>query len=794
MVFRLNAITVAFFSALVVSLPVQAQTKSSTVKLPNQFKAGVFDQRCYSNVPPATETQYDMNTPVEVTADQLNATRNGKAIYQGKVQVNQGNKYFSSDYTELDQSTRNVLAHGNIYYRDGQVTLKSKDKLTSNLDTKTSQIDNATYQLHGSPARGNAKTIQIDNAKKEATLKKAQFTTCPPGQESWWLSASEVNLNQQEVFGEAWNATLWLKHIPVFYTPYITFPIKDQRKSGLLYPSFSYSSSNGFDISTPYYWNIAPNYDLTYTPRMISERGFMQQLEYRYMPYAGHSGTAYFEYMADDRKLDRSDEDSNSRWLASLKHTSVFDDGNLIWNLNYNRVDADDYDYFNDLNPPVDQRVDNQLIQSTSLGYYQDNWNLLTEVRDYQILLPDLPQPFKLLPQVTYNQYYSNDYLNFGLNGEVSNFDNDGTGSTYSAYTGQRLHLEPSLNVPLLLAPGYSMDAEAKLMATHYHQDIPDDLGSYYKDTLGMTDLKSNVNRTIPEIKVHGTMTFDRDTSFFDHKYTQTLEPEVQYLYIPYRNQNSIGIYDSTTMLSDYYSLFSDRRFAGLDRISDANRVSAGVTTRFIDDTDTERVRLTIGQSYDLVAPKVTLYPKDTADTNSRSLLALRADTHPTENWFTHSELEYNTQEKRVSTGNGAVEYRQDKFIGQMNYRYVSQDYLNETETYTSAAENDISQFGSVIQIPVNPDWKVIGAHYMDTETGKSIDSLLGARYDSCCWAVNLTVERRNKANNTYGTSKEETSFGLQFEFKGLGSVGNGPAFKMDTHLLPYTRPFNLND
>jgi LPS-assembly protein len=796
MVFRLNAITVAFFSVLLTSMPVHAAQapKKTTVKLPNQFKAGVFDQRCYSNVPPATETEYGLNTPVEVSAKQLNATRNGKAIYQGGVQVNQGNKYFSSDYTELDQATRNVNAHGNIYYRDGQVTLQSKDKLTSNLDTKVSKIDNATYQIHGSPARGKAKQIQVDNQKNEAVLQKAEFTTCPPGQESWWLSASEVNLDQKEVFGEAWNATLWLKHVPVFYTPYITFPIKDQRKSGLLYPTFTYSSSNGFDVSTPYYWNIAPNYDLTYTPRMIESRGFMQQVEYRYMPAAGHSGVAYLEYMANDKKMDSSDEDSHARWLANLKHTSRFDDGNLVWNLDYTRVDAQDYDYFNDLNPPVDQRVDNQLMQSSSLAYYQDDWNLKGEVRDYQILLPNQPQPFKLLPQLSYNQYFNTDYYDFSVSSELANFDNAGTNSTYKAYTGQRTHIEPTLKVPLLLQPGYSLDAEAKLMATYYHQDIPDDLGSYYKDTLGMDNLKSNVSRTLPEIKIHGGMTFDRDTSFNDHKYTQTLEPEVQYLYIPYRNQNDIGIYDTTTTMSDYYSLFSDRRFAGLDRISDANRVSTGITTRFIDDEETERVRLTVGQSYDLVAPKVTLYPKDEANTNSRSLLAVRADTHPTNNWYTHTELEYNTQEKEVSAGNGAVEYQQDRFTSQMNYRYVSKEYLNETETYAQTTDEDISQLGSVIKIPVNADWQVIGAHYFNTETGKSIDSLLGARYDSCCWAVNLTFERRNKANNTDGTSKAETSYGLQFEFKGLGSVGNGPAYKMDTHLIPYSRPFNLND
>ncbi len=789
MVFRINAITAALFSvsAGLVFQPHPAQAADNSVKVPANLRAGVFDERCYSDVPPATPTEYNNTTPVEVSADKLNATRNGKAIYEGGVEVNQGNKYFSSDYTELDQVSRNVLATGNILYRDGQVTLKSNDQLTSNLDTKESQIDHATYQLHGSPARGQAEKIHLDNKKKTVTLNKARFTTCPVGQESWWLSASEVNVNQEEVFGEAWNATLWLKSVPVFYTPYITFPVKDERKSGLLYPTFTSSSSNGFDVSTPYYWNIAPNYDMTLTPRMMSDRGTMEQVEFRYMPEPTHSGTIYTEYMADDRKTDS--EDLNPRWLANIRHNSSFSSGDLRWNLDYTRVDANDYDYFNDFHPPVGVLVDNQLMQSTSVGYYQRDWNLKTEVRDYQILLPNTPAPHQLLPQVTYNQYHTDDKYSASLNTEIANFGNNS--ERYKAYTGQRLHAEPAISVPIVQAPGYSLEAEGKMMATHYQQDIPDDMSTYYSQYLGMDGLDTSVSRVLPEVRVHGGMSFDRSTSFNEQPFTQTLEPEIQYLYIPYRNQDNIGLYDTTNMQSDYYNLFSDRRFAGLDRISDANRVSYGTTTRLFDSENTERMRFTIGQAYDLVAPQVTLLPDDEQQTNSRSLLSLRADTHPTDDWYTHTGIEYNTQTKKVSSGNGAVEYQQQAYTAQLNYRYVSK------ENYVVSASDDrtdISQLGGVMKFPINRDWQLIGAHYRDTDTGKSIDNLIGLRYDSCCWAVNFTFERNNAPDNTTLTAEPETSYGLQFEFKGLGSVGNGPQYNLNTRLLPYSRPFNLND
>jgi Organic solvent tolerance protein OstA len=789
MVFRINAITAALFSvsAGLAIIPHPVQAADNSAKVPPALRAGAFDERCYSDVPPATPTEYSRTTPVEVSADKLNATRNGKAVYQGGVEVSQGNKYFSSDYTELDQVSRDVLAHGNIFYRDGQVTLKSNDQLTTNLDTKESRLDNAKYQLHGSPARGEAKKIVLDNQKKELTLSKARFTTCPVGQESWWLSASEVNVNQKEVFGEAWNATLWLKDIPIFYTPYITFPIKDERKSGLLYPTFTNSSSNGFDISTPYYWNIAPNYDLTFTPRVMSARGTMEQVEYRYMPEIGHSGTVYTEYMSNDRKT--GDSELNPRWLMNVRHNSKFEQGDLRWTLDYTRVDANDYNYFNELHPPVGQIVDNQLLQSTTAGYYQKDWNFTTEVRDYQILLPNTPAPHQLLPQLTFNQYHTADQYSFSFNSEASNFGN--RSEQYKAYTGQRLHAEPAISVPILQAPGYSLDAESKLMATYYQQNIPDDMSSYYSSTLGLNHLASNVTRTLPEARVHGTMSFERQTAFNDQSFTQTLEPEVQYLYIPYKNQDNIGLYDTTNMQSDYYNLFSDRRFAGLDRISDANRISYGATTRLFDYDNTERVRFTIGQAYDLVAPKVTLLPNDQKQTNSRSLLSVRADTHPTDDWYTHAGTEYNTQTRKVSSGNGAVEYQQQKYTTQVNYRFVSKENF---VVDTADDRRDVSQFGTVLKVPLNRDWQLIGAHYRDTQTGKSVDNLLGARYDSCCWAVNFTFERNNTPDNTTLTAKPETSYGLQFEFKGLGSVGNGPKYNLNTRLLPYSRPFNLND
>ena len=764
---------------------------------PGAIKAGAFDQRCYSDVPAAQATPDNINQqPVEISADSAEATKDGKAIYRGDVQLFQGLRTLNSNYTELDQTTRELTAEGKIFYQDGQITLRSNQMLHSNLDSRQSTLEQAQYQLHGSPARGSADKINLDDKKKEVSLQGASFTTCPPGQEMWWLKASEVNVDQNEVFGEAWNATIWLHDVPVFYTPYMTFPVKDERKSGLLYPSFSYSDSDGTDFRTPYYWNIAPNYDMTLTPRFIQNRGTMLQDEFRYMPTPAHQGTLYWEYMGSDSKLEEQQSQPgynhpqvDSRWLVNLRHNTTLDSGSFRMGTDFTRVAANDYNYFNDFSPPVGALVSNQLMQSVTAGYYQQEWNLTSEIRDYQILLPDAQAPHQMLPRVDYNQYWQNNWLDFGFNSEVVNFAHNS--DQHKAYTGQRLHLEPGITVPLAKTPGFKLDTQFKLMYTRYQQDMPEDLDPIYVQ-YGLDNLADNVTRVLPEIRVNSGLVFDRTGNWSQHLYTQTLEPQFQYLYIPYKNQNDIGLYDTTTMQQDYYSLFSDRRYAGLDRISDANQVSLGVTSRIFDSESVERLRLMVGQSYNLVNPKVTLVPIAEQATNTRSLLTFDGDAHPVDDWFLRGGAQYDTEHGYTSSGNSAVEYRNQKgYMGQVNYRYVREGNIVYNSPYK---QTDISQLGLLTTVPIDQKWNAIAAFYRDIEQGNNIDRLMGLQYDSCCWKVNLVVETENKPDNTNLTTKPETRFGLQFEMKGLGSVSSGTNYSLDTKLLPYSRPFNLND
>lgn len=771
---------------------------------------GILDGLCYDYVPKVEKLApgQDANAqPVEVDADRLEAKQGGTAVYQGDVKVRQGVRKFDSDYAELDQKSRDVIAIGNIYYNDGQITVTSDKTLKSNLDTKNSELEEGKYQVHGSPVRGSADRVTMTNNNQNITLEGAQYTTCPPGQEVWTLKAGSIDIDQTEVFGEAWNASLWLYDYPVFYFPYINFPIKDERKTGLLYPGYTQSSKNGMDITQPFYWNIAPNYDATITSRFMDRRGLMEQVEFRYMPDPAHVGSLYFENLADDKQYDETPSlneklSDGHRYLLNARHTSRFADNAMRVSVDYTKVRDRDYNYFNDFSPKVGTQVENQLQQSLMAGYFQQNWNLNTEVRTYQILLASAQQPHELMPRINHNYYHQGNWYDLAWNTEVTRFGYNNTQASAQnlgdAYTGTRVYTAPTLTMPLIDEAGYYLDSQYKLMYTRYDQEVPDNMSSTFtkrftpEGASGVTLDEGIITRTLPSFRLKGGMTFERNQDWFGGNANQTLEPEFQYLYVPYKDQDNIGVYDSTTMRQDYYSLFSDRRYAGLDRISDSNRVSVGVTSRVYDDAGDERIRLAVAQAFDFVAPRVKLYPSESLATNTRSPLSFEGDAKINEQWFAHAGAQYDMDQSEISSANSALEYRREKLISQLNYRFVRNANYDLSNTNQVA---DINQVGMLLTTPLNDQWHLYGGYYRDLDQGVNVDRKVGLKYDSCCWSINFNLEWVNTPDNVTMRPTSERSLGIQFEMKGLGSVGTGSkGTSLDTEALPYIRPFNLRD
>ncbi|WAF67046.1 LPS assembly protein LptD [Aeromonas dhakensis] len=771
---------------------------------------GILDGLCYDYVPkieklaPGTDANAQ---PVEVDADRLEAKQGGTAVYQGDVKVRQGVRKFDSDYAELDQKSRDVIAIGNIYYNDGQITVTSDKTLKSNLDTKNSELEEGKYQVHGSPVRGSADRVTMTNNNQNITLEGAQYTTCPPGQEVWTLKAGSIDIDQTEVFGEAWNASLWLYDYPVFYFPYINFPIKDERKTGLLYPGYTQSSKNGMDITQPFYWNIAPNYDATITSRFMDRRGLMEQVQFRYMPDPAHVGSLYFENLANDKQYDETPSlnqamSDGHRYLLNANHTSLFADNAMRVSLDYTKVRDRDYNYFNDFSPKVGTQVENQLQQSLMAGYFQPNWNINTEVRTYQILLASAQQPHELMPRIDHNYYQQGSWYDLAWNTEITKFGYNNAQAIAQnqggAYTGTRVYTAPTLTMPLINEAGYYLDSQYKLMYTRYDQEVPDNMSQTFVSRFtpaganGVTLDEGIITRTLPSFRLKGGMTFERNQNWFGGDANQTLEPEFQYLYVPYKDQDNIGVYDSTSMRQDYYSLFSDRRYAGLDRISDSNRVSIGLTSRVYDEVGDERIRLAVAQAFDFVAPRVKLYPSETLTTNTRSPLSFEGDAKINEQWFAHAGAQYDMDQSRLSSANSALEYRHEKLISQLNHRFV-RDANYDLENRGQVT--DLNQIGLLLTTPLNDQWHLYGGYYQELNQSVKSDRKVGLKYDSCCWSINFNLEWVNTPDNVTLRPTSERSLGIQFEMKGLGSVGTGTkGTSLDTEALPYIRPFNLRD
>lgn len=771
---------------------------------------GILDGLCYDYVPKIEKLApgKDANAqPVEVDADRLEAKQGGTAVYQGDVKVRQGVRKFDSDYAELDQKSRDVIAIGNIYYNDGQITVTSDKTLKSNLDTKNSELEEGKYQVHGSPVRGSADRVTMTNNNQNITLEGAQYTTCPPGQEVWTLKAGSIDIDQTEVFGEAWNASLWLYDYPVFYFPYINFPIKDERKTGLLYPGYTQSSKNGMDITQPFYWNIAPNYDATITSRFMDRRGLMEQVQFRYMPDPAHVGSLYFENLANDKQYDETPSlnqamSDGHRYLLNANHTSLFADNAMRVSLDYTKVRDRDYNYFNDFSPKVGTQVENQLQQSLMAGYFQPNWNINTEVRTYQILLASAQQPHELMPRIDHNYYQQGSWYDLAWNTEITKFGYNNAQAIAQnqggAYTGTRVYTAPTLTMPLINEAGYYLDSQYKLMYTRYDQEVPDNMSQTFVKNFtaeggnGVTLDEGIITRTLPSFRLKGGMTFERNQNWFGGDANQTLEPEFQYLYVPYKNQDNIGVYDSTSMRQDYYSLFSDRRYAGLDRISDSNRVSIGLTSRVYDEAGDERIRLAVAQAFDFVAPRVKLYPSETLNTNTRSPLSFEGDAKINEQWFAHAGAQYDVDQSQLSSANSAIEYRREKLISQLNHRFVrdaNYDLENKGQV------TDLNQIGLLLTTPLNDQWHLYGGYYQELNQSVKSDRKVGLKYDSCCWSINFNLEWVNTPDNVTMRPTSERSLGIQFEMKGLGSVGTGSkGTSLDTEALPYIRPFNLRD
>ncbi|QUJ67797.1 LPS assembly protein LptD [Photobacterium sp. GJ3] len=720
------------------------------------------------------------NAPIRISADQAEASSGESVTYSGDVVIRQSNRTVAADIATMNQRKNTVSAEGNVYFHDGTIEVYA-DNMHNNLDTDDAEINNAVYSLTCEAGRGEATKIEKEGMTYYR-LRNGTYTTCPPGDKSWQFTATSIEREADSPFADLYNARFEVLDVPVFYMPYLRVPVGDERLTGFLYPTVSYGSRDGFELETPFYWNIAPNYDLTLTPKYMSNRGVQLKSHFRYLTEFGQGGLKG-EYLPDDSAA----SDNDPRWAFNWSHSGTYDE-NWIFHVDYSKVS--DVTYFSDVDSDIGRREDNNLLQTGEVSYRDYNWDSTLRVRNFQPLTPGVSSNYRLMPQLEFN-YYEPELgygLDFGLLSHISRFENDDPSNP----SADRVHLEPSLTLPYA-TPWWSMTTEAKLMYTYYNQEFD-------PTVVGLEDLDETATRTVPSLRMLTGLYFERDTDLFGSGYTQSLEPQLQYLYVKDVDQSNIyGAYDTTILQTDYYGLFRDRRYSSVDRIAAANQFTVGASTRFFDNDLKERFNLSFGQIFYLNDSGRNLQEEGESQPNY-SASAFESDFNYNDWLFFHGSLQYDASEKDMQFANAAMEYREGGLFSQLNYRYVSKEYIqqslpdnNQIDNYT---QEGISQVGFSTGFPIHAGLSIRGDYYHDLTENQMVEGQISLNYRSDCWMITLGYNEYMVARSNVNTQpvEYEQNFSISFSLLGLAGASAVGASSASGNAIGYGRPFYLNN
>jgi LPS-assembly protein len=712
--------------------------------------------------PQLTEPQSIENSKaITILAEKTGINKNKVAKFTGNVMLLNNQQTVLANEVELNREKSTINATGDIHFQNKGIDIFA-DQLNISETLGATTLHNTQYQLTGIAGHGGAGVIAVS---KEGTLSliDSSFTTCYGASPDWQMNASEINISKNENYLEAFHARFSVFNVPVLYLPYFTIPIGDERQSGFLYPEIGSSGKSGFTTSIPYYWNIAPNIDATITPKYMLKRGNQLITEFRYL-YDEQQGQFDLEYLDQDNEQEQS---SDARYLVRMQHVGTFSERFRAY-IDYTAISDDNY--LVDIGSKHYNDNDAYLYQTGELAYFADSWQAKVKLQDFEVL-GDNQANYKALAQLELNSHQEIDLLDglFDVYSEMTNFET----ADKTLPTAKRYHVEAGFTFPMV-TPAWFLNSEFKLLQTHYEQDnIPVD-----------SKLEENVSRTLSKVRFHGGVNFDRKTRFWGKGFTQTLEPQLQYLYIPEKDQSNIGVYDTTPLQDDYNGLFRDKRFSGLDRIAQANQYSWGVTSRLLDSTNQEQFRLSLGRIVYLNDSNFTLDENQgiVADT---SALAAEVYARINRKWQFSSDIQYNTEDDVTNKSQTSIDYLFGKNQTiQLNHRYT-RDVSGMTLEQLSLAGN----------VRINKNWQVITRITQDLQQNRSIETYAGLQYQSCCWSLSFAYHRYITANfdeaSGNNENRDEFNNGFMIRFsmrtKDITDMFNSSIFG-------YKRPYFLNN
>ncbi len=673
-----------------------------------------------------------------ISADRSQFQLDGDALLEGDVLIEQPGRSLHAERALYNQASGAFELTGDILLDTSELSFRA-DSVTGNLKNREATLLDVRYALFAQQAHGEAK--RIEQHGEQIIVERGSYTTCAPDSDGWKISARELDLDQGKGWGEARHVVLKVEKIPVMYLPWITFPIDDRRKTGLLFPDFGTSDSGGFDVSQPLYLNLHPQADATIAPRYIDGRGNGVNTEFRYLTKLGQ-GDLVYGWLHEDKLFNEDD-----RMVASWNHDGSLDRWLFSTDVNYV---SDDF-YFKDLDTGLEVAALTHLPREGQAEYFGRHWRFLARLQAWQTIDPTLLDddlPYRRLPQLNLAGLQPLlGPLTLDWTSDITVFDRTAVVAA-DDIRGQRIHLQPALSVPLEKPWGY-LHPRLRFYQTAYSLSGVDTLPS---DT---------PTRSLWGANLDTGLFLERPFSFAGRQLLQTLEPRIFLNHIEQQDQIDLPDFDSGRLTSSWDTLFRENRFTGYDRIGDEKSGTIGVTSRFRNpQRGNDLLILRAAQKFhyqDRIVESGNIALPD--NTRRQSPIIGDATLQLDQRWSLFAESQWNSEKNRREQ-NGL----------RIGYSDRSRLYLHAGYQYRP--EDDIRQTELAAIIPVHPNWSLIGRWLHDLGERQSLENISGVEYRDCCWRIRLINLRELSDRDGDATLDAERTTLLQIQMIGLGGFG----------------------
>jgi LPS-assembly protein len=715
---------------------------------------------------------------INIVSDEATLGVDGNATLKGNVEARQGERQIRADQVEYDSKSGSMRSDGHIDYSDPLVHVTGAAGSYS--AAAGAEFRDAQFELRQRAARGAAQELALTPAG-QIRLRGVTFTTCPLHDESWHIRANNIVLDTHDKIGSGRDGRVDFMGVPLMYMPWLSFPLSSERKSGFLFPSIGNTSINGVQLAVPYYWNIAPNADFTFQPVLYSKAGIDLGGDLRFLT-ENQRGELDWNYLPYDKAYGAS---------RSRVHLIELADLPWDWRLDVNAANVSDQQYFEDFSNGPEGASTAFLERRATFSYRSEHWSVDAEAQQYQTIdytLPEPDRPYARAPHLAADADYAlgpNGVLRYGFLSEVVNFQH--AEAPEAVTTGWRADVMPFASLDLA-GPGYFVRPALAWRGTQYELD-----------TLGPGQLKGSPSRTLPITSIDTGLFFERPNGSRDQR-RLTLEPRIMYLDVPYRAQDQLPVFDTAIPDLNPVQLFRTNRYVGADRVSDANQMSFGLTSRLLDaQSGRQFIAGTFGQTYYFEIPRVTL-PGEAPLTSGRSDFVAQLSLTAFQDWSADAGVQWDPQNQRSERSMINVQYKPaPNALINLAYRYerftttteLVPVTINGTEQLVpTQVQQGYDQVEFSAAWPIKRSWEVYAKEVYSLRDplqphGQELERFIGFEYRACCWRVRLGARRY--VNSHDPKAGQTTGVWLQLELAGLAGVGSASDSFLREEIRGYT-------